>query len=146
MLGRGGRIVNLRKWQNMPVKLEYVETDTERVILQYDTSVDQVQMLLDLFGRLASDDPPADLRLEELDGCRGVNGCSLELRRSSVDHGIHAIPHHHGRYACELDQSGWEHAQGMLRPFLDGHRGVHQYLVNVGGIEWIISTHARPGW
>jgi hypothetical protein len=129
------------------MRIEYVETETERVILLYDATRSDVETLLGAFAQLGSGDPPDQVVVENLPGVSAVDGCSLALRTGGADLGIEPVPDRHTSFSCTLGATGWWRAHRMLEPFLATEEaGRHQYLLDAGEIEWVISTHETPGW
>jgi hypothetical protein len=129
------------------MRLEHFPADGNQksVVLIYDATMGETQVLLDTFDILRSHQPVDRVLVEQLPGCESIDGCSLSLRCGEEDLGTHSVPDHSHAFCCTLAPAGWSRAWWMAEPFLvrkPGH--FFQYLTEVGSTELIFSTHR--GW
>jgi hypothetical protein len=142
------------------MRLEYFdEGRAKSVLLIYEATSLELESLITAFARLRSESPPRPIEMIELPGCEAVDGCSVTLYRSSEDLGVEPVDGESNGFRCSLSQAGWAHAIAMLEPFLDPRpipqsryatdaeaqgwvsRGRHQFLTEMGPVEFIFSTN-----
>lgn len=85
------------------------------------------------------------MRVDQLPGFQGVDGCSLVASAASVDSGVERLEGSERAFRCALSPAAWKRVSGLLEPFEIGLRpGVFQWLSEESPIEWIIS--GDRGW
>jgi hypothetical protein len=141
------------------MRLEHFdEGRAKSVLLIYEATSTDIESLLTAFAHLRSENPPRVIEVTDLPGCEAVDGCSLALCRSTEDLGVEPAHSESKDFRCSLSQVGWAHATAMLEPFLNPlpnpqsryaaeaeaqgwvSRGQHQFLTEVGPVEFIFST------
>jgi hypothetical protein len=129
------------------MRLEYLEDpDSQRppVLLAYGNDPAEAVVLRRTVEQLAAGNN-REVRVDQLPGFQGVDGCSLVASVGSADSGVEPVEGSDRAFLCALSAAGWERVSGLLEPFgNDIKPNRFQYLSEEGPIEWIISGHR--GW
>jgi hypothetical protein len=131
------------------VFLEYLadaRSDGRPVLLTYGSSATEAAVLQATAEQLASNKDQLGIRVDELPGFRGVDGCSLLAEVGPTSLGVFRADDSACAFRAVFDPAGWRRVVGLLEPFVAKKPTINprgfQYLEDLdesGHIDWIIS-------
>jgi hypothetical protein len=127
--------------------LEYLEdpdSQPPRVLLAYGSDARDAAVLRRTVEQLAASET-YEVRVDQLPGFQGVDGCSLAASVGPVDSGVERLGGSDRAFRCVLSPAAWKRVWDLLEPFENNmNPNGFQFLSDEGPIEWIIS--GDRGW